>query len=52
VSSLEQLHRALANRYHLERELGRDGMATTSIADGIKHKHDFDLHHKRTMFVR
>ncbi|MDZ4260009.1 MAG: hypothetical protein U0974_00135 [Gemmatimonadales bacterium] len=52
--NIEALSAALADRYHLERELGQGGMATVYLAEDLKHKrkHDLDLHHKRTMFVR
>jgi serine/threonine protein kinase len=33
----QQLQTALADRYHLERELGVGGMATVYLADDIKH---------------
>jgi serine/threonine protein kinase len=34
---LDRLQSALANRYHLERELGRGGMATVYLAHDLKH---------------
>ncbi|HKI95128.1 MAG TPA: protein kinase [Gemmatimonadales bacterium] len=34
---LERLQRALADRYHLERELGSGGMATVYLAEDLKH---------------
>ena len=36
-SATEALSRALANRYTLERELGRGGMATVYLAQDLKH---------------
>jgi serine/threonine-protein kinase len=38
VSLLEQLRSALANRYTVERELGRGGMASVFLAEDLKHK--------------
>ncbi|MBI4501997.1 MAG: protein kinase [Gemmatimonadetes bacterium] len=35
---LERLKQALADRYALERELGRGGMATVYLAEDLKHK--------------
>ena len=37
TEQLERLHAALAARYAIERELGRGGMATVSLADDVKH---------------
>jgi serine/threonine-protein kinase len=34
---LEQLKAALADRYVIERELGRGGMATVFLAEDLKH---------------
>jgi eukaryotic-like serine/threonine-protein kinase len=34
----EQLQRGLADRYHLDRELGRGGMATVFLAHDLRHK--------------
>ncbi len=38
MSVLEPLAAALADRYHLERELGAGGMATVYLAEDVKHK--------------
>jgi serine/threonine-protein kinase len=35
---LEQLQKALADRYHIDRELGRGGMATVYLARDLRHK--------------
>ncbi len=37
VDQLERLRTALAGRYHIERELGRGGMATVYQAEDLKH---------------
>jgi serine/threonine-protein kinase len=37
VDLLERLQQALADRYRLERELGRGGMATVYVAQDLKH---------------
>ena len=34
----ERLQAGLADRYHIERELGRGGMATVFLATDLKHK--------------
>src|SRR6187551_2124754 len=34
---LERLRAALADRYHLERELGAGGMATVYLAEDLRH---------------
>ena len=34
----DRLAAALADRYHLERELGQGGMATVFLAEDLKHK--------------
>jgi serine/threonine protein kinase len=34
----EQLQRGIADRYRLERELGRGGMATVFLAQDLRHK--------------
>jgi len=40
---LSQLRDALADRYRLERELGRGGMATVHLAHDLKHRRDVAL---------
>lgn len=35
--AVERLAAALADRYHLERELGQGGMATVYLAQDLKH---------------
>jgi serine/threonine-protein kinase len=37
ADQLERLRSALADRYTIERELGRGGMATVYLADDLKH---------------
>ena len=37
MDQLERLQHALADRYHLEHELGRGGMATVYLAQDLKH---------------
>jgi hypothetical protein len=39
----DQLRDALSDRYRLERELGRGGMATVYLAHDLKHKRDVAL---------
>ncbi len=38
TTPLDRLRAALADRYHLERELGAGGMATVYLADDLKHR--------------
>jgi serine/threonine-protein kinase len=38
TETLEKLKAALADRYTLERELGRGGMATVYLAHDLKHE--------------
>ena len=38
MSTPERLSAALADRYHIERELGAGGMATVYLAEDLKHK--------------
>ena len=38
MDDFERLQSALADRYHLERELGQGGMATVYLADDLKHR--------------
>ncbi len=40
---LERLQQALADRYHIERELGAGGMATVYLAQDLKHDRDVAL---------
>jgi hypothetical protein len=35
---LDRLKAALSHRYRIERELGRGGMATVSLAEDLKHQ--------------
>jgi serine/threonine protein kinase len=44
VDQLERLQHALADRYDLERELGRGGMATVYLAQDLKHDRRVALH--------
>jgi len=43
VEELERLRGALADRYRIERELGRGGMATVYLARDLKHDRDVAL---------
>ena len=46
---LDRLRTALADRYAIERELGRGGMATVYLAEDLKHKqHGASLHQGAT----
>ena len=38
VDLLERLQAALADRYAVEREIGRGGMATVFLAEDLKHR--------------
>ncbi len=38
TEAMERLKAALADRYAIERELGRGGMATVYLAEDLKHK--------------
>src|SRR5512143_1469248 len=38
MDTIERLSAALAERYHLERQLGQGGMATVYLAEDLKHK--------------
>ena len=38
IDPRERLQRGLADRYHIEHELGRGGMATVFLATDLKHK--------------
>jgi eukaryotic-like serine/threonine-protein kinase len=37
MTSLDQVRRALADRYRVEREIGQGGMATVYLAEDLKH---------------
>jgi Tol biopolymer transport system component len=43
MTSVDTLHTALADRYRIERELGRGGMATVYLARDLKHDRDVAL---------
>ena len=38
AEQMERLNAALADRYHIERELGRGGMATVYLVEDMKHE--------------
>lgn len=40
MDTLARLTAALADRYHIERELGAGGMATVYLAHDLKHDRD------------
>jgi serine/threonine protein kinase len=42
-TALERLRDALADRYRVERELGRGGMATVYLAEDLKHRRQVAL---------
>lgn len=43
TNSLERLKAALADRYAIQRELGRGGMATVYLANDLKHDRDIAI---------